>query len=125
MQSFNDEIDRKIIIERNQSLTEAQRELELMCDAFMTVAKMLNLQGEQVDQIRAQTEQTVESLESGSENLSKAQEYQSFSWRTNISVVLGAGVIGSAGFLFGPIVGVSTTFVGAVSGVAAVSFLRR
>lgn len=123
---YDDEIDRKIMIERRDSALEINRELSLVYETFTTLAEIVNDQRERLDEIETSVDETLVNVEAGTDSLLQAEEYRwGPSITRNIALVVSGGAVGSIGFVLGPLVGIVTTVVGAAGGGAAAVTIQK
>lgn len=122
-----DEIDHQILRERNEQIRELNEEILHIHEAFATLASMIETQGETLE-VSTKNIQTAE-LETtqATQHLQKAANYQrnTLIMIRDVSLVVGGGVLGTVGFLLGPLVGIGTVIAGAAGGGAVVAGIHK
>jgi hypothetical protein len=106
-----------IIKERSKEMKELSQDIEQLAEISQILGKMVYTQGEKIDILEKNIEESNFELEKSVLHLEKANDY-ALQLRKNIrntAIVVGSITAGAFGFLAGPIVGIATT----VSGVAA------
>ena len=123
----DDEVDYHIAVERNQSIHEINRDIEDLAETWTMVSSLVEEQGENINIIENQIQNTVINTEQGVINLERANEYvkDKIIIIRDISIVVGGGILGAGGFLLGPLVGIGTVIAGSAAGGAVVTGLHK
>lgn len=123
MQVVNDEINMKIFKENEREMKELERDIESLSESFTIVSLMIAEQGENIDLIKANIEETEQNVESGLLSLEKAERYSFLENGNvkNIAIVVGTMTVGAFGFIAGPIIGIGTSISGLVAGIGIVT----
>ena len=84
---------------------------------------MIAEQGENIDIIKANIEETEQNVESGLLSLEKSERYSFLENGNikNIAIVVGTMTVGAFGFIAGPIIGIGTSISGLVAGIGIVT----
>lgn len=123
----DDEVDKNIISERNQSIHEISQEVEELTNTWNLISKLIYDQGENLNVAENHVEMTEINTNEAVNNLKKAGDHMRdrLIVARDISIVIGGGVIGLPGFLLGPFVGIGTVIAGGAAGGAAVAGLHK
>lgn len=71
-----EEVDNRIISERNAEIKEVERDLEELAGVFKEMNTIVGEQGEMLDTVETQTASSAAQVEAGTQELKKADEYQ-------------------------------------------------
>ena len=114
----DEEIDHKILKERNESIQNLEQDITDISDIWSSLASMVNIQGEEIDMVDHQVEVSVTNTNDGLIQLKKSKNLlkDRLSMVRDVALVIGGGILGTPGFLLGPIIGVGTVIAGASAG---------
>jgi len=120
-----DDIDYKIIEERNTEIQKLSKDMQDLSDIMTDLSVMINDQGESIETSVNNVEHTEIVIHEAVENLEKTGKYINTTrklYRNMVIVTSGLG-IGAIGFLGGPVIGAITVLSGGVigSGIAFVT----
>jgi len=121
------DVQYRIAKERNESISDLHKDMTTISEISTMLGFMINEQGENLETISTQIEDTVINTEIGKKNLEKAAEYMKDGMVLirDISIIIGGGVLGTTGFFLGPIVGIGTVVGGVAGGSAVVAGIHR
>ena len=111
-----------IIYERNEEMKDLATDIEQLAEISNILGTMIYNQGEKIDVIEKNVEESINELEMSVVHLIGANEY-AIKLRRNIrnaAIVIGSITAGACGFLAGPIVGIATTASGIAAGIGFV-----
>lgn len=113
------EYNENIIRERATEMKELATDIEQLAEISQILGTMIYDQGEKVDVIEKNIEDTISELEISVIHLDSANEYALKLRRNirNVAIVVGSITAGAFGFLAGPIVGIATTASGIAAGI--------
>ncbi len=120
-------VENNIIAERNDSIHDLHLSIVDMNDSWVMLADMVNDQRENLDIASNNIEISKLETDKGVNNLEEASVFvkDKLIMIRNISLIVGGGILGSSGFLLGPIIGVGTVIAGSAMGGAAVAGLNK
>lgn len=123
----DEDVDLKIIIERNRDIEELSDETLMIADIMQNLSMMINDQGEKIEIVEHKIDQVSENIKEGLDGLKGASNYITDRIKIfrDVSIVVGGGILGTAGFLLGPIVGIGTVVAGIAGGSAAVAGIHK
>ncbi len=123
----DDEINHKIALEQNESIHDLEQDMVHLSEMCANLSSMVGEQGETLDIPKNQIEQTLVDTEEGVKHLEKARTYikSRLVMARDIAIIVGGGILGSAGFLLGPFVGIGTIVAGVAGGGAAVAGIHK
>ena len=116
------EYNQVIINERSKEMKELATDIEQLAEISNILGTMIYTQGEKVDAIEKNIEESISELETSVIHLTSANEY-AIKLRRNIrntAIMIGSITAGACGFLAGPIVGIATTASGIAAGIGLV-----
>ena len=120
-----EDIDIKIIEERNREIKTLSEELTHVSEIFQELAKLLNFQGEQVDTIGEQIEHVSENITEGTVALENTEKFVKLrEILRDVGILAGGISLGSIGFLGGPIIG-SATLISSFAASSGLVFIAR
>ena len=123
----DDEIDHRIVYERNKSIHEISQDVEHISEIMSDLSLLVQEQGEVIDTMEQQVENSVLATTEGTKSLERAALYikdRGIILR-DIAIVAAGGILGTTGFLLGPIIGVGTIIAGVAGGSAAVAGIHK
>ena len=116
------EYNQIIIDERAKEMKELATDIEQLAEISNILGTMIYTQGEKVDNIEKNIEESINNLETSVIHLTNANEY-AIKLRRNIrntAIMIGTITAGACGFLAGPIVGIATTASSIAAGIGLV-----
>ena len=124
---LDNNINHNIINERNNSIHDLCNDISDMNESFIMLADMINDQGENLDTASNHIEMSELETTEGVNNLREASEFvkNKLIMIRNISLIVGGGILGASGFLFGPVIGIGTVIAGSAAGGATVAGLNK
>jgi uncharacterized protein (DUF2164 family) len=116
------EYNENIIRERSIEMKELATDIEQLAEISQILGTMIYNQGEKIDVIEKNIEESILELETSVIHLENANEYAVKLRRNirNVAIVVGSITAGAFGFLAGPIVGIATTASGIAAGIGLV-----
>jgi hypothetical protein len=128
MSELNDEeVDLKIMEETKKSVHELEKDLSDIAYIWTKLAEHIEEQGDNLEQVDKSIQTTEENIEMGNEHIHMAGEYikNKFILIRDISIIASGGILGSAGLLAGPIIGLGTIVAGLSAAGAAVAGIHK
>lgn len=121
------DVNHRIIRERNESLHDLHAEITDISEIWSMLGSMIFEQGKNLDITEKRVEDAAVATEKGNINLEKAAEYvkNRLIIIRDMAIVIGGGVLGTTGFLLGPVIGIGTVFGGAAGGGAVVAGIHK
>lgn len=121
-----DNVDMLILEESNHDIKEIEQDMVHIASIWEQLADYIHIQGKEIDQANTQIENTEENTTNAVDNLEKASEYakDKFIIARDVAIIIGGGVVGTGGFLAGPLIGVGTIAAGISAGIATVKGLH-
>lgn len=121
------EVDYIIIKELNDSMHNISKSMESIAETYIMLGSMINDQGEDIDIASKHINESTINTDKGLDNLEKAGIYvkSRLIIVRDMAIVIGGGLLGGAGFILGPIVGIGTVIGGVASGGALVAGIHK
>ena len=115
------------IRENNESMRELEKEVGTISEIFIMLGNLIHDQKESIDQVDNVVDKTEANVNDGTSDIVKAVSYakDKFIIARDIALVVGGGILGTAGLLFGPLVGIGTIAGGAAAGGAAAAGIHK
>lgn len=123
---INQELEESIR-ENNESIREIETEVGLITEIFTMFSKLIHTQGETINEVDEKINVIETDVSIGTVNIIKASTYvkDKFVIARDVALVVGGGILGTAGLLLGPFIGIGTIVGGAAAGGAAVAGIHK
>ena len=121
------DVDHRIIMERNESIRVLHQDMDIITDTWNYISSMIYDQGEQINIMEEHIEATEINTKSAAVNLEKSFDLirDRLIIIRDIALIIGGGILGTGGFLLGPIIGVGTAVAGSAAGGAVAAGLHK
>lgn len=115
------------IRENNESMRELEKEVGTISEIFIMLSNLIHSQKEPLEKVDNVVDTVESNIDKGTRDIAKAVSYakDKFIIARDIALVVGGGILGTAGLLFGPLVGIGTIAGGAAAGGAAVAGIHK
>jgi len=125
--SDENNIEMIIAKERDDSLYEIEKDMEGIKEIWKSLSVMVDEQGEEIDEGAKNIDDGVKNTEIATENLEEANNIvvNSLTKIRDVAIVVSGGLLGTIGFLLGPIVGIGTVAAGISAGGATVYGIHK
>lgn len=125
--SEDDEVDMKIIEERNISFHELYEDLADIDEIFKEISRMVKEQEEPLSESLTNINISEKKINTGVYNLEKGKRFlkEKLIFMRDAAIIVGGGILGLPGFLLGPFVGLGTIVTGASAGIATVYGIHK
>ena len=122
-----DDIDRKIAQERNQSMADLTQVIDDIDEIWSILSSMIYGQGEEIDLVEENVDMAEINTAEGVVELEEAVSLikDKFIIIRDLMLIMGGGLLGTAGFFLGPIAGIGAVAAGVSVGGAAVVGIHK